>query len=182
MDNKTIIDNAIEDIEFNQPGIERFRVDDDFKAEWAIVKIKEEQADAQRIMDICKNMILHYQEQLKGAEEELEKKTSYLKGQLEQYFEGVDKKKTKTQESYKLASGTLKRKYPKPKITRDNDTLIKWLKARDMYDYIKQVESAEWGELKKKLKETSNGYVTEDGEIVEGVKLEARDPEFTIEV
>ena len=75
-----MINDAIADLEFEQPGCEPFRIDNDQKAEWALAKIREEQAEAMRIMNVCKSMILHYEEQMKKAEEGLEKKTAYLKG------------------------------------------------------------------------------------------------------
>lgn len=184
MDNVALkmIDDAIGNLEFEQPGCEPFRIDNDQKAEWALAKIREEQAEAMRIMNVCKSMILHYEEQMKKAEEGLEKKTAYLKGQLEQYFEMVKKKRTKTQEVYKLPSGTLRRKYPKPEFKRDEDKLLQWLKDRQMSEYIKIKESPDWANLKKMVQIAGDKVVDEDGEIIEGVTIVDRPPVFEVEV
>jgi hypothetical protein len=177
-----MINDAIADLEFEQPGCEPFRIDNDQKAEWALAKIREEQAEAMRIMNVCKSMILHYEEQMKKAEEGLEKKTAYLKGQLEQYFDSVEKRRTKTQEVYKLPSGTLKRKYPKPEFKRDEDKLLQWLKDRQMSEYIKIKESPDWANLKKMVQIAGDKVVDEDGEIIEGVTIVDRPPVFEVEV
>jgi len=103
-----------------------FKIDNDQKAEWALAKIREEQAEAMRIMNVCKEHDIA----LRRTDEEkqkkiFEKKTAYLRSQLEQYFDSVEKRRTKTQEVYKLPSGTLRRKYPKPEFKRDDEALLK---------------------------------------------------------
>ena len=184
MDNVALkmIDDAIADLEFEQPNCEPFKIDNDQKAEWALAKIREEQAEAQRIMNVCRSMIMHYEQQLKKAEEDLEKKTAYLKSQLEQYFDSVEKRRTKTQEVYKLPSGTLRRKYPGPQFKRDDDALVKWLKERNMKDYIKVKETADWANLKKAIQVVGNKAVDENGEVVEGITVVDRPPVFEVEV
>ena len=177
-----MIDDAIGNLEFEQPGCEPFRIDNDEKAEWALAKIREEQAEAQRIMNVCRSMIMHYEQQLKKAEEDLEKKTAYLRSQLEQYFDSVEKRRTKTQEVYKLPSGTLRRKYPSPQFNRDDEKLVKWLKDRQMNEYIKVKETADWASLKKTIQVVGNKAVDEDGEIVEGITVVDRPPVFEVEV
>ena len=177
-----IIDDVIADLEFEQPGCEGFRIDNDQKAEWALAKIREEQAEAQRIMNVCRSMIMHYEQQLKKAEEDLEKKTAYLKSQLEQYFDSVEKRRTKTQEVYKLPSGTLRRKYPGPQLKRNDDALVKWLKERNMNDYIKVKEKADWANLKKAIQVVGDKVVDENGEVVEGITVVDRPPTFEVEV
>jgi len=177
-----IIDDAIADLEFEQPNCEPFRIDNDEKAEWAISKIREEQAEAMRIINVCKSMIMHYEEQMKKAEENFEKKTAYLRSQLEQYFDSVKKRRTKTQEVYKLPSGTLRRKYPKPEFKRDEDKLVAWLKERNMNDYIKVKETVDWANLKKSINVVGNKVIDENGEVVEGITVVERTPVFEVEV
>ena len=179
-----IIDDAIADLEFEQPNCEPFKIDNDQKAEWALAKIREEQAEAQRIMNVCRSMIMHYEQQLKKAEEDLEKKTAYLKSQLEQYFDSVEKRRTKTQEVYKLPSGTLKRKYPGPQFVRDDEALLKWIKANKInaHLYIRVKETPDWANFKKTVKVAGNKVVDENGEVVEGIAVVERPPVFEVEV
>lgn len=177
-----IINEVIDEIEFNQPGCTKFIIDNDEKAEWALAKIREERAEAQRIISVCENMIKRYEEKIQAVKEQLPKKTAYLESQLMQYFEKVPKKKTKTMEKYDLPSGVLKKKYPRPEYKRDEDKLLQWLKERNMTDYIKVKESADWASLKKSIKTVGNKVVDENGEIVEGITVVERPAEFIVEV
>lgn len=178
-----MINEAIKKLELKQPENSQFVIDNDEKAEWALAKIREEQAEALRIMNVCKSMILHYEQEYKKAEEDLEKKTAYLKGQLEQYFDTIKPRKTKTQEVYKLPSGKLRRKYPSPQFKRDNDKLIEWLENSNMNNYVQVKKSPKWGELKKLIQVVGSGIVcTDTGEIIEGVEVVGKPPVFEVEV
>jgi hypothetical protein len=162
---------------------EGFTIDNDNKAEWAIRKIDEERAEAQRYINVCNTMINEYRLKIQEAEEQLERDTGYLQSLLAQYFETVETKRTKTQETYKLPSGTLKKKYPQPQFKRDDEKLVKWLKDRQMNEYIKVKEYPDWSNLKKALKLTKdNVLVDENGEIVDGVLVVERPPVFEVEV
>ena len=127
-------------------------------------------------------MISEYRFKIDQYQQQIDNKTSYLKSQLQQYFETVDRKKTKTQETYKLPSGTLKKKYPSPDFIRDEEKLLKWLKDSNMTDLIKTKESADWATLKKAIQIEGTNVVTEDGEIVDGITVQEKDPVFDIEV
>jgi len=83
---------------------------------------------------------------------------------------------------YKLPSGTLRRKYPKSEFKRDDDALVKWLKERNMKDYIKVKETADWANLKKSINVIGNKAVDENGELVEGITVVDRPPVFEVEV
>ena len=168
-----MLDEAIEQSEF--------KIDTDQKAEWALSKIREEQAEAQRLINVCNSQILYYQSELKKVQDKLENKTGNLKAMLFEYFQTVPHKATKTQETYSLPSGKLKLKYPKPEYKRDDATLLKWLKERDMTDYIKVSESPKWGELKKTV-QVAGDKACIDGEIIDGIQVVERPPVFDIEI
>lgn len=159
-----------------------FIIDNDNKAEWAINKIKEEQKERDRLIAVCEEKIQEYQEKIEKFKKQYENNTSYLISCLNQYFNTVEKKKTKTQETYQLPSGKLKLKYPSPEIKRDNEKLLKWLKNNKMTYFVDIKESPKWGELKKTISLAGDKYVTEDGEIVEGVTAVDRPPVFEVEV
>ena len=63
-------------------------------------------------------------------EELTERKTSFLKSCLAQYFETVPHKETKTQATYKLLSGQLVFKKPKQKLVKSDDDLIAYFKKK----------------------------------------------------
>ena len=172
-----MIDSAIEQLEQEN----EFKIDNDQKAEWALAKIKEEKVEAQRFINVCNSQILYYQSELRKVQEALQDKTGNLQALLFDYFYTVPHKATKTQETYKLPSGTLKLKHPSPEFKRDDEALVKWLKDRDMKDYIKTIETPQWGELKK-LVQYQNNFVCFDGEVIEGVILLEKEPVFEVEV
>ncbi len=168
-----MLDEAIEQSEF--------KIDTDQKAEWALNIIREEQAEAQRLINVCNSQILYYQSELKKVQDKLEQKTANLKSMLFEYFQTVPRKATKTQETYTLPSGKLKLKYPQPEYKRDDGTLLKWLKERDMTDYIRVSESPKWGELKKTV-QVAGDKACIDGEIIDGIQIIEKAPVFDIEI
>jgi len=160
---------------------DRFVIDDDGKAEWALNKIAEEKAETQRMINVANSMIMKYQEKIEVYQNQFESKTAYLKEQLRQYFETVPHKETKTQETYKLPSGTLKLKKQNPEYIRDEEKLLEWVKANKL-SYVKTKESVDWVELKKELKFVDDKALTEDGEIVDGVTVSERPSIFEIDI
>jgi phage host-nuclease inhibitor protein Gam len=162
----------------NQEG---FVVDSDSKAEWAISKISEESEELNRIETICNEMIEKYKGKIAEATKTFENKTLYFKNQLQNYFETVQGKQTKTQRTYKLASGTLKTKFGGPEFIKDDLKLLSWC-AENATDCIKTIEIVDWAELKKHITIDGNKAITADGEIVEGVTITQKADRFEIEL
>lgn len=174
--------NILLEIINEQTEKEGFIIDSDEKAEWALRKIAEEQAEAQRYINVCQTVINEYQEKIRKKQEQTEQKVAHLKTLLEQYFETVPKRKTATQEIYNLPSGTLRRKFLSPEIKRDEGKIIEWLKERNMKEYVKTKETLDWAELKKKIRIQGQYVVDENGEIIDGVEVIERPPKFEIEI
>lgn len=154
---------------------DRFVIDDDGKADWAVRKIREAEAE-----------IIQWRSYYKDALEKIEKRQQsrieYLKAMLAAYFDTVPHHETKTQASYQLPSGKLVLKVGGPKFTTDDAVLAAWLKENNMTDLIKTEikEKPMWGELKKNVLVNGENVVTEDGEIVPGVTVEEQPPVFEI--
>ena len=51
-----------------------------------------------------------------------------------------------------------------------------------MTDYVEVKESPKWGELKKEVIVDGNKVITKDGEIVEGITAQERQPIFEVEL
>ena len=120
---------------------EGFTIDKDNLAEWALKKITEERAEAQRYLNVCDTMLEDYLFKKKKALEQLDSKTGYLIGKLQEYFLNVKHKESKTQKAYKLPSGTLKLKYGTPDFVRDGETLLIWAKE-NAPEHVKVKEGA----------------------------------------
>lgn len=126
-----------------------FKITDDAGAEWAIKKIKFEQANTERLIACIDEEI----EQLKAKKEEIKNRnnTGFLKGKLCEYFETVkaNAKETKTQLKYELPSGDLIFKKPQKSYERDDDKIMSYLSEHNLFQYIKTNPSVNWAELKK---------------------------------
>ena len=157
---------------------ERFTIDSDQKAEWAIDKIREAKADCDRWVDF-------YREQIDKVKAECDDNIANLEFMLHGYFasrsaEGHTKS-TKTQETYNLPGGTLVMKKQQPEFSIDEERLVPWLE-QNAPNFVKVKKSAKWMELKNTVVVMGNDVVDENGEIVPGVSVTQREPKFTVTV
>ena len=150
-----------------------FSVNDDAAADWALRKIAEERAELERIKAIALQQIAELNMKIDHLEEMAERRTSFLRGCLAQYFQTVPHKSTKTQESYKLLSGSLVFKLPKQTMVKDDAQLLEYFRQNGLEEYIKTEEKPVWGEYKKNLAIVDGKVVdTTTGEVVEAVSIE----------
>lgn len=160
---------------------EEFKVTNDNNAEWALKKIKEEIEERDRLVAIAQHEINDLNDKINLINEQCENKIRYLKSLLAMYFETVPHKETKTQESYKLLSGSLVFKKPSVKINHDDEKLIKYLKENDGEKFIKIKESVDWAEFKKSLEIMGEDVVDKElGCIIEGCTVEDVPASFDI--
>lgn len=158
---------------------ETWKIKNDNDAEWIIDKCNEDLTEINRFKKSLEEKLENIRlklNKLKNEEDSIkERRDSYLI----EYFETIPgelKKKTKTQEKYRLPGGEIVKKLPKPEYKRNDEKLLSWIKNNKMNDYVEVKETPKWGELKK-ITQTVNGQVvTEDGEIVEGIKVIERPP------
>ena len=160
-----------------------WRITDDSAAEWAMKKIGAERAELARLKKLAETQIARIEEKLTAAERRCENGTRFLEGKLAEYFGTVPHKTTKTQESYRLLSGTLKLKKGSVTMKQDDAKLLEFLKASGHVDMIQTVEKPRWGEYKKRLEIVGGSVVDkESGEIIEGVELIQKPDTFAVEV
>lgn len=176
------LSNATEE---EQEAARRFAIESDRMAEWALRTIKEEEADAERLINIAKEQIAELQDKIRDIETYCNHKTAFLKGCLREFFNGADsayKKDTKTQTSYKLLSGSLvMKKATKKMIQPSADELLSFLRE-NAPEFIKTVESPMWGEFKKSLELLDDGSVVieDSGVVVPCVEFEDVPESFDI--
>ncbi len=156
----------------------------------------EELQDVAVMDDASAEMILR---QLKNAEDQYDRMSAWYKAQekrlkdirdrtrawaeacLRPYFDMVPTTGKKIR-SYDMPGGTLKLSAQDPEYEVNDAEMVPWLKA-SAPEYVKIKEEAAWGEWKKDHKFTvtaDGGIVTEDGEIVPGVKATVRPDKFSI--
>ena len=164
------LEEVLEQPEDMQKG---FSINDDATADWALKKIKEEQKEYERLTIIASEQIAEINLKLRHLEETAERRTAFLKGCLAQYFQTVPHKTTKTQESYKLLSGSLVMKLGSQKMVKDDAELVEYFRQNDMAEYIKVKEEPKWAEFKKNLTIVDGKVIdTTTGEVVDVVRVE----------
>lgn len=146
-----------------------FTVDDDGKADWAVTKVLEAYAERDRLLDLIETKRSELDAKEQSIKDRCERETEWLISQLHNYMATVPTKKTATQESYKLLSGTIVAKKPKVDVAA-GDGLLDWL-LDNRPDLVKVDRRADWAKVKSLVKEVADGcYVLEDtGEIVDGI-------------
>lgn len=162
---------------------EGWQVTDDLKADWAIDKIKEVDAEFKRFEIVAKNKISQIQDALQVEQEKADRERSFFESKLREYFEGVKFKETKTQQSYKLPSGTLKMKKAKIDFDYDKKKLLEVAEKTQMVDYIKIKKDFDWAEFKKTLQIKGTAIIDkETGEFVEieGLGTKEKPEEFKV--
>jgi len=159
-----------------------FVIDNDSKADWAIEKIKEAQAERDRLLALIDEKMHELTDKVASINAKYEQDTSYLTFMLSEYAKTVSLKETKTQKSYKLISGSIVIKKATNKMVPNDDKLTAWLKDNGHKEFIKTTEKPMWGELKASLTVGSNGniYMAETGEEVDGIVLETTPEQLTI--
>lgn len=159
--------------------VEAWKIKNDEDAEWIIEKTNEDLIEINRFKLSLEEKMNNLKEKLKTLKNEEESIKERRNSYLIEYFATIDdqyKKKTKTMEKYRLPSGEIIKKYPKPEFKRDNEKLLSWIKDNKMDDYVEVKETPKWGELKKITKTINGQVVTEDGEIIEGIEVIERPP------
>lgn len=160
-----------------------WRIANDDTADWAVAKIAEERAELARIKALADEQIGRIMEKVQTAEKRYENGTAYLTSKLAEYFSMVPHKKTKTTESYRLLSGTLKMKLGGVSMKQDDERLLEYLKASGREDMIQTTEKPKWGEFKKNLQIVGGVVIDQStGEIVEGVEVIENIDKFVVEV
>ena len=152
-----------------------FVIDTDAKAEWAIKRVAQMRADRDKWVE-------WYKAKIKEITEQTDFDTMNLERMLADYFATVPHKVTKTQETYKLPSGKLVLKTQNPEYKRDDKTVIEWVKANGMPQFVKTKEELDWSGLKDATAVFDGHVVTEDGEIIPGIDVVNREAKFIVEV
>lgn len=162
-------------------GDNGWKITTDLSADWAVRKIKEEQEEYFRLNKLAHDQIAEINMKIEDAERKMERRTSYLKYRLSQYFQTVPHKETKTQEQYKLLSGALVYTKPKQSLEKEDEGLLAYLKGSGFSDYVKTEEKPMWGEFKKILTVIDGKAVnTLTGETVDAVKVVEKEGTFEV--
>lgn len=163
---------------------EGYAIVNDNEADYALEQIAQAKEEYDRLTAIADEKISELKAKKDQLQESYDKKVAFYRFKLQQFFETVPHKETKTQESYKLLSGSLVKKKAAQKIVNsDENSLISWLKANNEESYIKTEEKVSWGEFKKNLSIVDGKVVNNlSGEVVDCVSIEETEESFDIKL
>ncbi len=166
----------IEETEVN----EQFEINDDSTAEWALKKVLEARKERDRLLSLIDAERAELDRKQEKIEKRYESDSSYLLFKLSSYLDKVDRKKTKTQETYQLLSGKLVRKFAKQKLVPDKPALLEWCR-QNAPDCVKHTEEAAWSEVKEKFVIVGDTVLcSETGECVSCVRVEETPATFDV--
>lgn len=171
--------------EEGQEEQQRWRIENDLIADWAIEKIKRFRAELERKRQLAEEKKRQIDMWYKSEQKKIERDIKFFEQKLYEYYMSLDPKqlrKGKVQTKYELMSGTLKLKKQNPDIEREKETLLAWLEENGLTEYIKIVKEPDWAKLRKKVKITDDKAVyPETGEIIPGIKVNPRPDKFIVE-
>ena len=153
---------------------EKFIIDDDQKAEWALEQIRNAQEEKARWKD-------HFKEQLARITESCDLTINNMTEMLRDYFNTIPHKVTKTEENYRLPSGKLVLKKQTTEFNYDDAELIDWLEKNKPGQFIKTKKTVDWMALKKTLNVVGEIVADDTGEIIPCIQANERPDVFTIE-
>lgn len=144
-------------------------IDTPEKANWAIKKVKEEQARYRLYAEAAdkeiEQLALQKEEQRKNASD----RTAWFISALDAYLDQIPARQTKTQRSFELPAGKIVRKLPKTDYAYDKDRLTDYL-LKNAPDYIKEIHEPKWEDFKKDLEIIGDTVIRKStGEVVEVV-------------
>ena len=175
-----MIESVISKTEDVEDVKEEFVITTDSEAEWALKKVLEAKRERQRLIDLIEAERAELDRKEEKIEKRYESDTGYLLSKLNAYLDTVERRKTKTQETYQLLSGKLVRKFAKLKLTPNKEALLDWCK-QNAPDCVKRTEEAMWGDVKSKFAIVDGAVIcTETGEFVSCVGVEEAPSTFDV--
>lgn len=174
-------------LDIDEEKKEVWTVKDDLGADWVLDKIIEEKVALRRFEMTVNTKISQLQLHLKKEQEKANREIEFFESKLREYFETVQDKarETKTQKVYKLPSGSLKMRKESTTIDYDKAKLLEYAEQEKLEDLIKVTKDFKWAEFKKVLEIKGESIINkETGEIieVEGLKVETKPEQFSVEV
>ncbi|MFW6030815.1 MAG: host-nuclease inhibitor Gam family protein [Halanaerobiales bacterium] len=172
-----------------QEDKERFKVDNDEKANWALRKIKQLTEKKEEKLRFADKEIAKIQDEIFQIEDWLDKQNTMLNKKIE-FFEGLLhqyatdlKKEDPDLKTYKLPFGNLQYRKQRPEWNYNEKKLLESCKSAGMKNVIKIEEKINKTKFKKMVTVSGhNAVYKETGEIVEGVKIIERPELFSVKV
>ena len=161
---------------------QQFSLTNDQMANWALRKVAKIRAEFLADAAMAETELQRISTWLTERQKKAQRSEEFFTSLLTVYFAPLHEADPKVK-TFSLPAGKVQFRAQQPSFTRDDVTLVYWLKEHDLADYVKVVESPEWGELKKVLVVANGKAALKDtGEILDGVTVEERAEIVRVEV
>lgn len=156
----------------------------DVQADWAVRRMRFAARKRDRLIAGIRDEIETMEARIRDVEADYENETAFFRAQLDLFMESVECERTKTQLRYELPTGiVLRRKNRQPEFIRDNDALLVWAEDYGDSDLVKVTKAPNWANIKKGAIIRDDHLVDKgSGEIIPGVTVTQREPEFVVDV
>ena len=172
---------------------ERFKIKDLESANWAFRKLKAIEEKKKEIEELAKKEIEPYKLEIEPYKLEIDRieewkdtehksfdsSINFFNFLLEEYY----REQRMLDPKFKVSTpyGKVTSRKQQPKWNYEDDKVIEWLLKNDK-DLVRVKYEPNKTDIKNKYKVVGEKVVTEDGEIVEGIAIEERDPVVKVEV
>lgn len=156
----------------------------DVQADWAVRRMRFAARKRDRLIAGIRDEIETMEARIRDVEADYENETAFFRAQLDLFMESVECERTKTQLRYELPTGiVLRRKNRQPEFIRDNEALLAWAEDYGDSDLVKVTKAPNWANIKKGAIIMDDHLVDKgSGEIIPGVTVTQREPEFVVDV
>lgn len=164
------VDEVDEEEESVEEKYKGFVVSDLASADWALRKIKQNNARADERIKYAEAEIEKLKAFIANEKSARDNSNAYLESLLWNYL--IEKKVDDDKFKIKTATGTVSARNTAKWDYGDENKLLEFLKKNDMNDFVRTKEEINKAKLKKAVKVLDNGkVVNSDGEVVEGVTV-----------
>ena len=161
---------------------DKFVIDDDHKANWALKKIRQMKNKVAEKEEFAQKEIDEIKKWLEEETSKLEDSIEYFESMLTEYAMKM-KEEDEDLKTHKLPAGKLQFRKRRPKWNYDNEKLMKHLEESGRDELIRVKKSPDKRKLKKQVEVAGNKVVDADtGEIIEGIEVQERGESFKVKV
>src|SRR5690606_15843611 len=159
---------------------EKFKINDEQQANWALRKIKQLQEQVKETNALAEAEIEKINAWAESENEKAQRSIDYFLGLLTQ-FAIEQRKKNPKFKSMKLPNGAIRFRKQQPKFHYDDEKLLESLKRTGKTDFIKVKEVPDKAAVKKSFILHEDKLVDPDtGEFIEGVTVEHREEKIEV--
>lgn len=168
--------------EQEQVESDRFVVDDEQKANWALRKIKEYQQQIIENDKLADDEIRKIEDWRKGRNNSAKESIEYFEGLLMEY--ALNRRdQDEDFKSISLPNGNFGFRKQQPRWKYDDEALLNYLEQSQMNNLIRTTKAPNKAEIRKQFEIHGNKVInTETGEFVEGIEIIDRPEKFNVRV